>query len=278
MLRVVLCGWPSELWMCLCRAEDFWEGYKLFCYAYYSHSAPHEIQFRHTKLGGCLSAPPPYVLFDFVFAVAACLLQRRIFVRFTTPAAPGAAGQLVWRRHVGRCPSPNALRATCMELLPLVEMFLKWELQEDCSNLGDLMQRFDSESQLETHVLGRALLLMLRDDDGGMEMSSRRMQFEAPLDPFAAIRIRIAAVDTAFQALQPQVLLGVVCPGSCTVAEMPMAVIAMDSYMLLALCSSNTVKCKKEFQMKFCRLLVGAVCFASSFFLFGSYLRLWTGL
>ena len=35
----------------VCRAEDFWQGYKLFSYAYYSHSRAHETEFRATKLG-----------------------------------------------------------------------------------------------------------------------------------------------------------------------------------------------------------------------------------
>ena len=33
------------------RVEDFWQGYKLFCYAFYSHSVEHESEFRHSKLG-----------------------------------------------------------------------------------------------------------------------------------------------------------------------------------------------------------------------------------
>lgn len=33
------------------RAEDYWVGYKLFCFAYYSHSVRHEAQFKATKLG-----------------------------------------------------------------------------------------------------------------------------------------------------------------------------------------------------------------------------------
>lgn len=36
---------------CVCRVEDYWEGYKFFCYAYYSHSIPHMAHFRETKLG-----------------------------------------------------------------------------------------------------------------------------------------------------------------------------------------------------------------------------------
>lgn len=33
------------------RVEDYWEGYKLFCYSYYSHSVAHEEEFRRCKLG-----------------------------------------------------------------------------------------------------------------------------------------------------------------------------------------------------------------------------------
>lgn len=33
------------------RAEDYWVGYKLFCFAYYSHSVRHEAEFKATKLG-----------------------------------------------------------------------------------------------------------------------------------------------------------------------------------------------------------------------------------
>ena len=74
------------------------------------------------------------------------------------------------------------------------------------------MIRFDSEAQLQTHVLGRALLLMLRDDDAGLEMPIHRMQFEARVNPFDAIRSRLSALDFAFQGLQRHVQLAVVCP------------------------------------------------------------------
>lgn len=37
-----------------CRAEDYWQGYKLFFYAFYSHSEAHESEFRTSKLGGFL--------------------------------------------------------------------------------------------------------------------------------------------------------------------------------------------------------------------------------
>jgi hypothetical protein len=51
-----------------------------------------------------------------------------------------------------------------MQLLPLVEMYCKYELQEDCTSLWRLMVRFDSELELESHELGRSLLFMVRDD------------------------------------------------------------------------------------------------------------------
>ena len=37
------------------RPEDYWLGYKFFCYAYYSHSMQHESEFQHPKLGSCIS-------------------------------------------------------------------------------------------------------------------------------------------------------------------------------------------------------------------------------
>ena len=39
----------------VCRLEDYWVGYKLFCYAYYSHSFPHVSEFRNSKLGSSIS-------------------------------------------------------------------------------------------------------------------------------------------------------------------------------------------------------------------------------
>ena len=35
---------------CRCRVEDYWHGYKLFCYTFYSHSLPHEHEFQESKL------------------------------------------------------------------------------------------------------------------------------------------------------------------------------------------------------------------------------------
>ena len=39
----------------VCRPEDYWLGYKLFCFAYYSHSIQHESEFQNCKLGLCIS-------------------------------------------------------------------------------------------------------------------------------------------------------------------------------------------------------------------------------
>ena len=122
------------------------------------------------------------------------------------------AGQFVWRRHgPPGIPSHHAVRATCTQLLPLVEMYCRWELEEDCGNLNALMHRFDSESVLDTHALGRSLLLMLRDEDVGLRDLPAPLHFTAEVNPFEEIRSRLHAVDTAFQGLRPQVCLVVDC-------------------------------------------------------------------
>lgn len=121
---------------CLCRAEDYWLGYKLFCYAYYSHSSTHEAEFQATKLGSTSSSALDFAVFQCgilcsgVFASMVCCLGRLL------SDVCAVTGQLVWRRHRGpNPPSHHALRGTCVQLLPLLEMYCKWELQEDCSNL-----------------------------------------------------------------------------------------------------------------------------------------------
>ena len=38
----------------VCRPEDYWLGYKFFCFAYYSHSIQHEMEFQNSKLGSCI--------------------------------------------------------------------------------------------------------------------------------------------------------------------------------------------------------------------------------
>ena len=96
-----------------------------------------------------------------------------------------------------------------MQLLPLVEMYCRWDLQEDCSDLQALVQRFDSVSDLESHDLGRSLLRMVRDEEDGLLAYSERRHVEPSpqlgTDPFGAVRARLASVDLAFQGLQAQV-------------------------------------------------------------------------
>ena len=55
------------------------------------------------------------------------------------------------------------------------------------------------------HELGRSLLLMIRDDDIGFQFPQARQQSEPAVDPFAAIRGMLAAVDLSFQGLHAQV-------------------------------------------------------------------------
>ena len=61
--------------MHLCRVQDYWQGYKLFCYAYYSHSREHESEFRESKLGSCIPYKRWFLLLSFpiVNVVVLCL-------------------------------------------------------------------------------------------------------------------------------------------------------------------------------------------------------------
>ena len=91
-----------------------------------------------------------------------------------------------------------------MQLLPLVEMFCKWELQEDCTDLVSLMHRFDSQHQLESHVLGRSLLAMLGDEDGRFESVPQHVPIATRPNPFETVRERLAAASFAIRDLQVQ--------------------------------------------------------------------------
>ena len=92
-----------------------------------------------------------------------------------------------------------------MQVLPLVEMYCRWELQEECGDLHALMERFNSELELETHHLGRSLLFMIQNDEIGFPAMAQVDVPQAREDPFALIRERLAAAEFAIQDLQPQV-------------------------------------------------------------------------
>jgi hypothetical protein len=118
----------------------------------------------------------------------------------------GFVGQILWRRLlVFPIPSHHTVRGACIQLLPLVEMFCKWELQEDCSNLRALMLRFDSEEDLESHELGRSLLFMVRDEDGDLDGLPALHTIQRAANPFEVVRERLAAVTLAIGDLRPQV-------------------------------------------------------------------------
>lgn len=92
-----------------------------------------------------------------------------------------------------------------MQLLPLVEMYCKYELGEDCTSLWALMVRFDSENELESHELGRSLLYMLRDDASSLHILPQTDPVLPMSNPFVAVRERLAAAGLAIQTLQNQV-------------------------------------------------------------------------
>lgn len=69
------------------------------------------------------------------------------------------------------------------------------------------MLRFDSESQLQSHALGCSLLSMIRDDGIDFDTLPPRMPVVAQLNPFDAIRQRLAITAEAIQELRAQVFL-----------------------------------------------------------------------
>ena len=115
------------------------------------------------------------------------------------------SGRLLWRRFVHLPPSHHAIRTTCMQLLPLVEMYCKWELEEDCTSLRALVCWFDSELELESHEPGRSLLSMIQDDDVGLISMARRPPTREAASLFHVIWERLAAFALAIRDLHPQV-------------------------------------------------------------------------
>ena len=142
------------------------------------------------------------------------------------------AGHLVWRRHA-QAPSPShhVIRSTCMQLLPLVEMYCRWVLQEDCSDLRSLMNRFDSESELESHELGRSLLFMLRDEDVEFHDLPRHDPIVLRANPFDVVRERLASAGMAIRDLGLQVYV----PPSCSCICELFACVAMTFKLVVTL-------------------------------------------
>jgi hypothetical protein len=94
-----------------------------------------------------------------------------------------------------------------MRLLRLVEMYCRWELEEDCTSMRNLILRFDSELELESHDLGRSLLAMVRDADEEFQGLPR---LDSPLpstSPFEAVRERLEATQLAIRDLRVEVQL-----------------------------------------------------------------------
>lgn len=112
----------------------------------------------------------------------------------------------MWRHHTNLPPpSPQVIRNTCMQLLPIVEMYCRWELEEDCADLQALLLRFDSEEELESHELGRSLLYMVRDNEDGLHRFPLHESTVLRANPFDDIRQRLEAVDVAIHGLQSKV-------------------------------------------------------------------------
>jgi hypothetical protein len=141
----------------------------------------------------------------------------------TSPPSHLLAGRLVWRRFAAdSTPSHHAVRATCVQILPLIDMYCKYVLQEDSTNLWGLMVRYDCEAELASHELGRSMLEMIRDDDDGApQILPPRVRRPTAASPFDAIRSTLAAMDVALQTLRPQVHLDLDVTCLCSPPDHP---------------------------------------------------------
>lgn len=92
-----------------------------------------------------------------------------------------------------------------MQLLPIVEMFCKYELQDDCSDLRALMLRFDSEKELQSHELGRALLSMIASEGDDLQCLPPSLPIPPRPNPFQGVRERLDLAALAIMDLNAQV-------------------------------------------------------------------------
>ena len=69
------------------------------------------------------------------------------------------------------------------------------------------MLRFDCEVDLESHALGRSLLAMVRDDDGGFVTMPQPVTLIPTISPFDALWHRLDAAASAIRGMGLQVSL-----------------------------------------------------------------------
>ena len=86
-------------------------------------------------------------------------------------------------------------------------MYCRWELEEDNTSLQNLMLRFDSELELESHDLGRSLLAMMRDNVDEFQGLPRLHSSIPSTNPFEALRERLEAAQLAIHDLHVEVQL-----------------------------------------------------------------------
>lgn len=77
-----------------------------------------------------------------------------------------------------------------MDILPLAEMYLRWDLQEDVCDLHSLMELLKCEDELHSHEFGQSFLLMIASDVGGIKGPSNRIRVAMLIDCFLEMRQR----------------------------------------------------------------------------------------
>ena len=96
-------SWFVIFWIYVCRVEDYWEGYKLFCYAYYLHSFQHESEFQQSELGSwfCSINLVFVVVYWFALPFRAPMTRYCMWLLMASTMAKFAQGSLCGDNIVG---------------------------------------------------------------------------------------------------------------------------------------------------------------------------------
>ncbi|KAG0568170.1 hypothetical protein M758_7G188500 [Ceratodon purpureus] len=140
------------------RVQDFWVGYKLYCFGHYCHCDLSKKQFLASKMGRVV-----------------LLLHKEEVFRWG--AKFDEAVRQVW---------------------VMMEEYIRVRYDKDCTNLRALMEDFEDEKELSTSENGSLLLQLIKDDEQGTEhlyKQAHNVQLEST-DIFDQFRRRLNRMDS----------------------------------------------------------------------------------
>ena len=175
--------------------------------AFNLNSKQHKVEFHNSKSNllsflsmWCLASLRHVVAITHAFVV---VYASNVWIHWFCKLAV----QIVWH-HDERLLNARhqSIYATCLHVLPLVEMFCNWEFQEDCSDLKAVMLRYDSESELGLMCSDNRFCPCFGMMTEASNTNLETLTSHEVIDPFREIRERLANVDATFGALVVQVV------------------------------------------------------------------------